>query len=81
MLGCVKKLPLIYFLSCELNEVKRALIKKIAEVVVRGCSTKSLFLKILQYSQTDTYESLFSKVSGLQAENLIKRVSNTIVFL
>ena len=43
---------------------------------------KKLFLKILQYSQENTYVGVtFNKVAELQACNVIKRDTNTGVFL
>ena len=44
-----------------------------SEAVVYGCSSKKVLLIILQYSQElPALESLFNKVAGLQACNLIK---------
>ena len=52
-----------------------------SKAVVRRCSSKLVFLKILQYPQViPVLESLFNKVSELKASNYIKKKTPTQVF-
>ena len=54
---------------------------KLSEVAVHKCSSKSVFLKISQYSQkTPVFESLFNKAAGLKACNFIKKEIPSQVF-
>ena len=56
--------------------------ESIKEGATGGVLYKKLFLKISQISQENTQlESVFNKVAGLQAATLLKRDSNTGVFL
>ena len=58
-----------------------------AKAAVRRCSTKKLFLKISQYSQKNItgkhlcYSLFFNKDTGPRPSTLLKRDSNTGVFL
>ena len=58
-----------------------------AKAAVRRCSTKEVFLKILQYSQENItgkhlcWSLFFNKVAGLSPETLLKRDSTIGVFL
>ena len=55
---------------------------KFRKSILDRCSMKKLFLKILQYSQENTYVGVFfNKNAGVQSVTLIKRDSNTGVFL
>ena len=57
------------------------------KAAVRRCSTKCVFLKISQYSEKNftgkhlCWSLFFNKVAGLRPSALLKRDSNTSVFL
>ena len=56
------------------------LMKENFQTAVHWCSSKQVFLKILQYSQESVLKPLFNKVSGLKACIFIQKETPTQVF-
>ena len=54
------------------KDVQRILSSR-KSILNRKCCTRKLFLKILQYSQEDTWNLLFNKNTGLQGPSFIKK--------